>query len=55
MGMNDSKNPTSSVKFGNIQNLSFPAERANKIAKMIYLTTAKAIMKTKNPAAAILR
>ena len=51
--LNDSKNPTSSVRLGKIQNFNLPPESAKRIAKMMYLTMPSTMMKTRKPAAAI--
>ena len=51
--LNDSRNPTSSVRLGKIQNLSFPPESAKRRAKIMYLTMPSTMMKTRKPAAAM--
>ena len=53
-GMNDSKNPTSSVRLGKSQKFNFPPESMKRAPNRMYLKIAIPIIAIRNPAAPML-
>ena len=52
--MNDSKNPTSSVRLGKSQKFNFPPESMKRAPNRMYLKIAIPIIAIRNPAAPML-